>query len=180
MNSRAVQWIGIAMLLPVLAAAQESSVTRAAEPADESAPKLSRAAVDLQSPAVQAMLRRTTEAATADADAAATVAEPGETRARKLEGLRFHAPRRVHHLECEAFDCVAYAADGSSLYTISRDHVGGQNVFTHAHDQDGWLSCQGADDLLSTFERFDKCRGLTIGLPLHRLQDVEIRLPERL
>jgi hypothetical protein len=168
------------MLLPAYAVAQESSVTRAAEPASESASTLTRAAVDLQGPEVQAMLRRTTEAAAADADTGTHVTEPGETHARKLEGLRFHIPRRVHHLECEAFDCVAYTADGSPLYTISRDHVGGQNVFAHAHDQDAWLACQGADDLLSTFERFDQCRGLTIGLPLHRLQDVEIRLPERL
>lgn len=32
--------------------------------------------------------------------------------------------------------------------------------------KDEWLTCQSGNDLLTTFERFDKCRGVSIGLPV--------------
>ena len=84
-------------------------------------------------------------------------------RGRTLPGIPFRAPRRVHHMDCDSFNCVAYTADDQALYTIPREQYFGINA---DDPQEAWLSCQSGNDLLTTFERYDKCRGVTIGLPL--------------
>ena len=79
----------------------------------------------------------------------------------------------MHHMDCSLADCVAYTSDGDPLYTIPREQyfgVDGDDL------DDQWLSCQSGNDLLTTFERYDKCRGVTIGLPLE-FQGTLVSLP---
>jgi hypothetical protein len=91
-----------------------------------------------------------------------------------LADIPFRAPRRPHHMDCDSFNCVAYTADDEALYTIPRDQYFGVN----SNDpQKAWLSCQSGNDLLTTFERYDKCRGVSIGLPLQG-HDLIVDLPK--
>ncbi len=89
--------------------------------------------------------------------------------------VTFKAPRRVHHLDCDSFDCVAYNADDVALFTIPREQYYGVHGDNPA---DAWLACQSGDDLLTTFERYDKCRGITIGLPPAGLGNVTLDPPK--
>jgi len=89
------------------------------------------------------------------------------------EGIPFRASRRMHHMACGLSDCVAYNADGDALFTVPRDQYVGKRGTTAA---DEWMSCQSSNDLLTTFERYDKCRGIGIGLPLE-FNDVILKLP---
>lgn len=91
-----------------------------------------------------------------------------------LQSIPFRAPRRLHHMDCDSFDCVAYTADNQPLYTIPREQYLGINT---DNSKEAWLSCQSGDDLLTTFERYDKCRGVSIGLPL-QTHDVIVNLPK--
>ena len=93
-----------------------------------------------------------------------------------LEPLPFRAPRRLHHMDCDSFNCVAYTADDVALYTIPRDQYMGVRA-SGDNPQEEWLSCQSGNDLLTTFERYNKCRGVSIGLPLQTL-DVIVDLPK--
>jgi hypothetical protein len=69
----------------------------------------------------------------------------------------------MYHMKCDLSDCVAYTADGDALYTVPRDQYLGVNG---GSTREEWLSCQSGNDLLTTFERHDKCRGVSIGLPV--------------
>jgi hypothetical protein len=118
---------------------------------------------------VAAAARQQTESAparNADSDATAPTAP--------LE-IRFKAPRRVHHLDCDSFDCVAYNADDIALFTIPREQYYGVHGDKPA---DAWLACQSGNDLLTTFERYDKCRGITIGLPPAGFGNVSLDPPK--
>lgn len=90
--------------------------------------------------------------------------------------IPYRAPRRLHHMDCDSFDCVAYTADNDALYTIPREQYLGMSG---KNGQEQWLSCQSGNDLLSTFERYDKCRGVTIGLPNPSLGNyLQLELPK--
>ncbi|MEO8061698.1 MAG: hypothetical protein ABI821_03015 [Pseudomonadota bacterium] len=89
--------------------------------------------------------------------------------------VKFKAPRRVDHTDCDSFNCVAYNADEIALFTIPREQYFGVHGDKPA---DGWLSCQSRDDLLTTFERYDKCRGITIGLPPVSFGNVMLDTPK--
>jgi hypothetical protein len=67
-------------------------------------------------------------------------------------------------VKCDNIDCIAYSADDAPLYSVPRSQYYGDRL--EESKRDAWLSCQSRDNLLSTFERYDKCRGVTIGLPL--------------
>lgn len=121
--------------------------------------------LDLKEARIQKILA--VSAASQPAESRTPVAEP------VLMRLPPPSPRRVHRTECESWQCVAYASDGRVLYSIPREQVSHPS----RGDLDGWLSCQQVDDLLSTFERYDKCRGLTIGLPSKVVEDAQLRLP---
>jgi hypothetical protein len=108
---------------------------------------------------------------------ASAASQPPESRtaaaAPVLMSLPPPSPRRVHRTECDFLQCVAYASDGRVLYSFPRE----QASHPSRDDFDGWLSCQQIDDLLSTFERYDKCRGISTGLPLKVVDGVQLRLP---
>jgi hypothetical protein len=89
--------------------------------------------------------------------------------------LRFRAPLRPDHINCDILNCVAYTADDVALYTIPREQYFAPHGIT---PQDEWLSCQSHDDLLSTFERYDKCRGISIGIPPVAIGNVQLDLPK--
>lgn len=166
-------WLtGLSWLLPTLAlAADPAPATSAA--ADPAKPASSAAAPvpDLKNFDFR-QIARATALATANASAPAPADQPSDTR---LADLPFRAPRRVHHHECDSVDCVAYAADGTALFSFPREQMIHAPA-AEANDDD-WLSCQQNDDMLSTFERYDKCRGVGIGLPPKVIRDVEVKLP---
>ena len=70
---------------------------------------------------------------------------------------------------------MAYTADDFALFSVPRDQYYG--VASGGLGED-WLSCQSHDDLLTTFERYDKCRGITIGLPPVGFGNVRLDLPK--
>jgi len=65
------------------------------------------------------------------------------------------------HFDCLLLDCIAYDAAGNELYTIPREQYYGADE----NRADAWLSCQSGNDMLSTFERFKGCRGVSLGIP---------------
>jgi hypothetical protein len=125
-------------------------------------------AFDLKTSKVQGVIRSHAVAQTAVADP-----EPAESAPSDIKPLPFRAPRRVHHVDCDSFHCVAYTADDDVLFSIPREQYFG--VSGNGHSSDSWLACQSGNDLLSTFERYDKCRGVSIGLPAGR--DLMLSVP---
>ena len=83
------------------------------------------------------------------------------TMAKRL-ALKFKTDRRVNRVECDALQCYAYSRDGEILFSQSRDPYLGQA--TASNNSDAWLSCQDNYDLLTTFERYDRCRGVGFGV----------------
>ncbi|HET9865370.1 MAG TPA: hypothetical protein VFP37_18170, partial [Steroidobacteraceae bacterium] len=69
--------------------------------------------------------------------------------------LQFRGERRVDRFDCDAVNCIARNAAGEDLYSIPRDQYYGITD----DSANTWLSCQSGNDLLSTFERYDHCRG---------------------
>lgn len=88
--------------------------------------------------------------------------DPPSDLTRRL-ALKFN-DRRVDHVDCDALQCAAYSRSGDLLYTTPRNPTFGESDLPADHS--AWLSCQDSNDLLSTFERFDLCRGLRAGVPL--------------
>jgi hypothetical protein len=180
--------MGALLALPTLGLAQERSAANQSAgmhtPAAQTSPRAQGPATfDLKNAGVQEVVRATAAAAAENTDDGFRLArdttrkQPVESdptpAAKELKDIPVRAPRRPHHVGCDSFHCVAYTADGDALYTIPRERyygVAGDNP------QDEWLSCQSGDDLLTTFERYDKCRGVSIGLPL-QIHDVVVNLP---
>ncbi len=134
-------------------------------PAARRAPQTSFA---ITSPQARQILRDAVAQGEPQAPASTSTSEPPPTDATRLDvmpPLRFRGPRGVHHMECDASNCMAVNAEGTTLYTVSRD----ENLTYHGPrgngGYDAWLSCQSTNNLLTTFERYDKCRGIQIGLP---------------
>jgi len=137
----------------------------AAPPAKTAKPVLS-----LQAPEVQKVIRAAAQAPsdTAQLNSAPTLGDQVT--------IPFRAPRRPHHMECDNISCVAYTADDVALYTVPRAQYYGDRVHGD-HAAGEWLSCQSRDNLLTTFQRYDKCRGITIGLPPLAVGDTLIAAP---
>ena len=156
------------LALPFAAVAQTQPAQRLTqEPAKVANEPAMKPAFDLRTAKVQDVIR-----ATAEAQVPAK-AEPGAEPS-EVAPIHFRAPRRLHHMDCNSFTCVAFTADNEVLYTIPRDQYLG--IRSGGNDgQDEWLSCQSGNNLLSTFERYDKCRGVSIGLPM--THDLIVNLP---
>lgn len=135
---------------------------------------------DLSDAAVQKVIR-------AAAALPATAIVPGATSPRlpdqdlalpaigeNLVAIPFRAPRRFHHLDCDSFNCVAYTADGDALYSLPRDQHYGINS---DKPEESWLACQSGNNLLTTFERYDLCRGVRIGIPGAELGNIVLNPP---
>lgn len=177
MKFRLRVWPAALLLLPAFACAEEPAVTTteiANAPAQGTPTAIS---FDLKHASVQEILRT---AAASQGESSAreasgdTPADDSGSLAARLGVLEFRAPRRAHHTDCDSFDCVTYTADGVALYSFPRDqmiHAGGDH-------QDSWLACQSGDDMLSTFERYDQCRGVDIGLPPKVVNGVQLKLPK--
>jgi hypothetical protein len=156
------------LVLPAFASPPEKVQSAAATQPDTAKPTF-----DLKAVGVQAAIRA---AAASEPDPIKPdTAEPA-TAGKDLLSLTFRAPRRAHHMNCDSFVCVAYSADGDALFTIPRDQT---SRVTDVGDngRNEWLSCQSGNDLLTTFERYDKCRGVTIGLPA-RSHDSLLDVPD--
>ena len=149
--------VGTMLALPALGLAQEHA---AAKPAPAASTPVAKPTFDLRNAGVQDVIR---------ANAVAQQPLPNDdlaaSESKNLKPLPFRAPRRLHHMDCDSFNCVAYTADDVALYTIPRDQYFGVRA-GGGNPQEDWLSCQSGNDLLTTFERYDKCRGVSIGLPL--------------
>jgi hypothetical protein len=158
-------WMLFGALAGMPLAAMSGEPAAAPAPVSTAAPATAARAVparpefDLRSARVQGAIRN---AASESADPPAVQDEPEAKNSAEME-LRFRAPRRFDHMDCSLSDCVAYTADGDALYSIPREQYSG---VTGNDLEDRWLSCQSGNDLLTTFERYDKCRGVTIGLPV--------------
>lgn len=130
---------------------------------------------DLRDQSVQSIVRA------AAADQKAVEEEATETASRvetELAELRFRAPRRVHHTKCDGDECIAYTADNEPLFSLDRELQPDFHSMSAGQLDDAWLSCQDTHNLLSTFERFDRCRGIRVGPPPLRLNDEGIRPPK--
>jgi hypothetical protein len=166
MKTRTGLLMAALLALPALVFAQEQ---KAAPPGPALAqPAQSRPTFDLKASGVRDAIR-----ANAVSDAPPKENEAPTTRT-DLPPLQFRAPRRVHRVECDSFNCVAYTADDDALFSIPRDQYFG--VTENGSGRDAWLSCQSGNDLLTTFERYDKCRGVSIGIPV-QFQDVQLNVP---
>jgi len=91
------------------------------------------------------------------------VAEPREKPAPRLE-VQFRDDR-VDHVECDVLQCYSYAKDGHIVRTTPRADFFGL-MPEDPRSSDAWLACQDTNDLLSTFERYDRCRGIGASLTL--------------
>lgn len=76
--------------------------------------------------------------------------------------LRMKGSKVPARYECEVDKCAAYDKDGNVLWYLPRDQF-----FTQGNDRDSdtWLSCQQHNDMLSTTERVEQCRGLGLLVP---------------
>ena len=161
--------IGALLAVPALGFADEPAKPVAAS-------KMFKPALNLQTAEVQKIIRESAKEQienAAPASAAASPDPPPVTLGQQVT-IPFRAPRRLHHTQCDSFNCVAYTADGDALFSIPRDQYYGQ----HGGDSAAkWLSCQSHNDLLTVFERYDKCRGISVGLPPVSLGNVLLDLP---
>jgi hypothetical protein len=186
MKTRTWMLIGALLAIPALGWSDEPAKPGAsplsspgAIPAVAAIRKVDQPALNLQTLEVQKIIRASANEQMAAAPPASGVLAPDQAPVATLAGevtLPFRAPRRPHHLVCDSFNCVAYSADDVALYSVPREQYYGQNApdnFT----KDAWLSCQSHDNLLSTFERYDKCRGVAIGLPPVALGNTVIAVP---
>ena len=142
-------------------------------------PKANEPALNLQAAEVQKIIRASAKEQAASAPLGPDTLVSYQPQMAKLGGeamVPFRAARRPHHLVCDSFNCVAYTADDVALYGVPREQYYGQNE-PGIDTKDGWLSCQSHGNLLTTFERYDKCRGITIGLPPVALGNTVIAVP---
>jgi hypothetical protein len=173
--------IGTLLCLPVPGLTQDSKPSQTKPPSAPPASETSRVSeppgFDLRNTHVQSVIRDNARAASAPSQTQTAQNLPADTipsaRGIEQQSLAFRAPRRVHHVDCGLSDCVAYNADGDALFTVPREQFVGTNGNTAS---DEWLSCQSSNDLLTTFERYDKCRGVSIGLPV-QVHNVIVKLP---
>jgi hypothetical protein len=153
------------MMMSVLLA--QSALSFAADGVEKAAAP-AQSAFDLKTSKVQGVIRSHAVAQTVVADP-----KPAEAAPSGIKPLPFRAPRRVHHVDCDSFHCVAYTADDDVLFSVPREQYFG--VPGNGHASDSWLACQSGNNLLTTFERYDKCRGVSIGLPAGR--DLMVTVP---
>jgi hypothetical protein len=160
MKLRTRMMMSVLLAMPALSFAGELVVAKSAT---------TKPAFDLKAAKVQGVIRSHAVAQAADEKAG-----PSESAPTEIKPLPFRAPRRVHRVECDSFNCVAYTADDDALFSVPRDQYFG--VTGNGCSSDSWLSCQSSNNLLTTFERYDKCRGVSVGLPVQG-RDITVNVP---
>lgn len=138
------------LALPVISWSQEKEV-RVEKPAT------TPASLAVHSDTVRDILRSAAREHSADEDA-----NPSEIPAPRLQ-VRFKADERVDHVDCDLLQCYAYAKDGHVVRSASPEDFFGLMPESRT-SSDAWLACQDTNDLLSTFERYDRCRGVGLSL----------------
>jgi hypothetical protein len=184
MKTRTWMLIGALLAIPTLGWVDEpakpaTSWSPGAAPAVVAAPPAEKAALNLQAVEVQKIIRNVAKKQIETAPLASGALLFDQPRTAELGEqvtIPFRAPRRAHHMNCDSFNCVAYTADNYALYTIPRDQY--YDVANDGKNGEGWLACQSHDNLLSTFERYDKCRGISVGLPPVGFGNVTLDLPK--
>lgn len=166
-------WMLIGALLAFPASGWPDEAAKPAVPPKSPPPALNLQAVEVQN-IIRASAQKQIETAP-PASGASLRDQPQTTALGAQTSIPFRAPRRFDHLKCDSYDCVAYNADDVALYTIPRSQVYGPRGDKPA---DEWLSCQSRDNLLTTFERYDKCRGISVGIPSATIGNVTLELPK--
>ena len=166
-------WMLIGALLALPAAGWADETAKPVVPPASAPPALNLQAAEVQN-IIRATAREQMESAPL-ANATSLLVQPQASTLGKQTSIPFRAPRRFDHLKCNSDDCIAYNADDVPLYTIQRSQVYGSSGEKSA---DEWLSCQSHDNLLTTFERYDKCRGISIGIPSAAFDNVILDLPK--
>jgi hypothetical protein len=136
MSSRAC--LSAALLAPCLVFAQEAP------------PAIDPATFDLRGANVQRIVRDT-----ASLQGTGIAAEQYFVVADVIEaGVRSAAG------QCSGFDCFADLHDSWSSFFYPRDYSGPDYsglIYFDEYHYDAWLRCQQLDDMLSTFERYQRC-----------------------
>jgi hypothetical protein len=182
MKTRTWMLIGALLAMPALGWSEEPAKLAAspgAVPAAVTVTKAERPTLNLHTVEVQKIIRDSAQEQMATAPPSADALMLDQSPVAQLVDqvtLPFRAPRRPHHLACDSFNCVAYSADDVALYSVPREQFYGASAPGN-DTKDAWLSCQSRDNMLSTFERYDKCRGVTIGLPPVALGNTVIAVP---
>jgi hypothetical protein len=117
---------------------------------------------DLRSDALKKIVRATAaDAPVATQPASAT--EPASVVAAKIGPLPMRKRSTPTSVNCDGIgsDCAALDANGNELYRIPRWQVFGMNP----GDPSTPSPCQSSNNMLSTFERADRCRGVGVLLP---------------
>ncbi len=150
---------------------------RAIAPASDAA-QPDRKRIDLTDPRVREIVRATAASHSRALPAPAAQAEVASEEHGWQVALRAseaRATRPAQYGQCEGDGCTAYSANGEPLVRYQRNLTG--LVFTGDREFDHWLSCQQDDDMLTTFERYERCgRGPEA---LRRVDRAEVKLPRQ-
>jgi hypothetical protein len=163
MNPRSPLLLALA-LLPLVALSQTPPAEAPVPASVPGKPLLSMSGTELRDMARDvARTRAESPDANASRDAQGADADPeSSSRTTAVLGpLPMRARKVAVRYECLLHDCKAYDADGNVLYSVPRTTIAGADKLT----EDQWLACQSGDDMLSTFERFDQCRGVGLLVP---------------
>jgi hypothetical protein len=77
--------------------------------------------------------------------------------------------------ECVGERCVVYDDQGNRLFPYHRNLTG--LIFTSDRQFDEWLACQQDDDLLTTFERYERCQKSPVDL--REVDRALVKLPRK-
>ena len=131
------------------------------KPAPRSAPA-AKPTFDLNDTALRKIVRETAANAAAAKQSDSTP-EPASSVAAQIGTLPMRKGKTPITVNCDgiAVDCAALDANGNELYRVPRWQVFGIN----SGDPTMASPCQSSNNLLSTFERADRCRGIGLLLP---------------
>ena len=148
-------WIVLPLLLVVSVAIADD------KPAPESA-RTAKPTFDLGNAALRKIVRETAANATSAMPPASST-EPASRVAAQIGMLPMRKGKTPITVNCDgiAADCAALDANGNELYRVPRWQVFGVN----SGDPSMASPCQSSNNLLSTFERADRCRGVGLLLP---------------
>jgi hypothetical protein len=159
MKSRAYLLLSL-LSFGVAQADDKPSIVNPATAAPAHAAPTAKPNFDLHDAAIRQIVRDTVESL----PSSSTAANPDSRFAARLGSLSIHdrkVPFAVHCSDSVSNDCAAYDADGNELYRIPRNQVYPVD-FT---DLTTAASCISSNDLLTTFDRADRCRGIGVLLP---------------
>lgn len=150
------------IILPLLLAATLAIADE--KPAPQAAAS-ARPGFDLKHAAVKKIVRETAVRAAAAQPEPNAEAEPANASAvaARIGTLPMRKSSAPVTMNCGgiAEDCAALDANGNELYRLPRSQVFGTNL----DDPASSLPCLSSNNLLSTFDRVDRCRGVGLLLP---------------